>query len=163
MSLRRPAVLLLAAVLAALARSARADDAATAAAAMQAIGQAVPGGAAAGATEAQKKDSNGFDRELSAPKIERKTDGAKKSAARKAKRAKPAASKYKSTTLAGSVVHSYRFDENAEPLDVPKKKAAAKKAKKASSEAGAEDSSDERTACFNDEPCSVKSPDADAL
>lgn len=163
MNSRRPAVLLLAALIAALARPARADDAATAAAAIQALGQNVPGGAAAGAPGAKKKDSGGFDRELTTPKIEKK---AGRKSAKKAKASKPVASKYKSMALSAGSEHTYRFNENGEPIDVSKKKTAAKKAKKnkkSSSDSDAEDSNDQKGACTDDEPCPARNADADAL
>jgi hypothetical protein len=162
MNPRRPSALLLAAVLGVLALPAFADDAATAAAAMQAIGQTAPGGAPPSGTMAEKKKNDHGFTDLHAPVIEKKAGGEKKSSAKKSK-SKPTVSKYKSTELAGSSEHNYRFNENAEPIDVSKKKTAAKK-KKASSEESAEESKDEKpAACADEEPCPARSSDADAL
>lgn len=164
MNLRRLSAVPLAALLAALALPAAADDAATAAAAMQAIGQAAPGAMPPSGTTTKKEDNHGF-RELQAPKIEKKAGSGKKSSARKRK-AKPVSSKYKSTELAESQEHNYRFNENAEPIDTAKRKAAAKKKKASSSEDSDAGLKDEKpAACSDEEPCPVggKSSDADAL
>jgi hypothetical protein len=164
--LRRVSPLLLAAVLAALARSAQADDpGAAAAAAMQAIGQ--QGAAAGGAPGAEgakpKKGESDFDRPLTAPQIKKTSGGeekkhgtGKKGAASKAK-----PSKYKSRDLTEKSEHVYRFNDKAEALDDPAKTKDSAKPKKSSSE------TDERErkpgACSSEEPCSAKDPDADAL
>jgi hypothetical protein len=159
----RPAAPFLAiAACALLARSARAQDAQTAAAAAAAMTQA--GVATGGAPGAQGKNkSGGFDRPLTAPVIQKTTDGAQKQAkVKKSSDAKTTHSKYKSRELTENSDHIYRFNENGEPLgSAPKKKAAAKTKKKTSS---ASDDKDEKTgACSSDEPCAEKSPDADAL
>ena len=161
-SSRLSAIFLALAVLAALPRPAKADDAqAAAAAAMQAAGQAgAPNGGAPGAG-AKKKDTSGFSRALTAPQIERTADGGEKRAkSKKSSKAKTNASKYKTTDLSDAD-HVYRFNENGEPLTGPaKKKAAAKTKKKTSSDA---DDRDEKPGCSSDEPCAVKNADADAL
>jgi hypothetical protein len=99
-----------------------------------------------------------------APKTEdakpkKKTPSAK---AAKGKKKKPEGdSKYKSHALAGGT--SYRFDSDGNPVDAAAKKKAAAKAKKKSSEESSEDQPAEKPACSSEEPCSDKSPDADAL
>ncbi|MFI5351058.1 MAG: hypothetical protein ACHQ2Z_16055 [Elusimicrobiota bacterium] len=162
MTSRLPSALIL---VAALALSARADDAQTAAAAMQAMAQAgvATGGApAADAHGNKKKDDGGFARPLSAPQILKTTDGAKKhGAGKKGADAKTNASRYKSRELSESE-HAYRFDENGEPLNsAPKKKSAAKTKKAASAEP--DEKAEKTGACASDAPCAAKSADADAF
>jgi len=178
MTLRRPFVLcalLLAS--AALGAPALADDAqaAAAAAAAQAVGGMATGGAAgaaaAGAGRAAGKNtgpgSGGhFQRELTAPTIQRKgpakrTKGGK--AAKSSYSRNAPESKYKTRELVENSEQSYRFDENGNPKSTAAapKKLSSKSAKKSSS--ASDDKDDKPGACSTDEPCTVKNSDADAL
>jgi hypothetical protein len=97
-----------------------------------------------------------------APKTEEAKPKKKASSAKAKKKKKPAPeSKYKSRALAESVENAYLFDENGNPVEGPKKKAA--KAKKAPESS---EPSEGKPACSADEPCTDKdgkNPDADAL
>jgi hypothetical protein len=181
------AVLCAALAAAAFARPASADDAqaAAAAAAAQAVGGvasggSVPGvsggaigGGAAGVGNGRPSSGGHFQRALSAPAIpisggggeaKKGKPGAKagKPGAKTARAKRAQESKYKSRELVEGSEHSYRFDENGNPVGgAPKKKAVLKPAKKASS--ASDDKDDKPGACSTDEPCTVKNTDADAL
>jgi hypothetical protein len=189
---RRISVFLAAAIAAALARPASADDQnSAAAAAMQGIGGVAGGGAVAGAAGlpggiagaaagalggvpgARKPASSfgNFSRQLGAPTIgpssgsAPKTKGAgKKGKGKKAVKAEE--SKYKSRVLVENSEHTYRFDENGNPLDssAPKKARLAVKKKPAPASTDKDDDDDDKTGkCTTDEPCTVKNTDADSL